>query len=159
MEYAGFWKRFAAFVIDLVVVYIAIAILSWLIVGGWTVSSLSTGGLALLWPDEDEDAGTVWVVLGWVLTVTMPWVYWALMESARPQASLGKMALGIAVTDLEGGRISFGRASARFFAKAVSALTLLVGFAMACTTARKQAFHDRIAHTLVIVKKPSPVVT
>jgi uncharacterized RDD family membrane protein YckC len=60
------------------------------------------------------------------------------------------MVLGLKVTDLEGRRISFLRATARHFAKIVSGMILLIGFIMAGFTERKQALHDMIAGTLVV---------
>jgi uncharacterized RDD family membrane protein YckC len=72
------------------------------------------------------------------------------MESSSRQATVGKMTLGLKVTDLAGRRISFARASGRYFAKYVSSMTLLIGYIMAGFTERKQALHDIIAGTLVI---------
>jgi uncharacterized RDD family membrane protein YckC len=74
------------------------------------------------------------------------------MESSARQATLGKMALGIVVTDLDGNRIGFGRATGRYFAKILSALILLIGFIMAAFTQKKQGLHDIIAGTLVVKK-------
>ena len=71
------------------------------------------------------------------------------MESSSRQATVGKMALGLKVTDLEGRRISFARASGRHFAKYISGMILLIGYIMAGFTERKQALHDMIAGTLV----------
>ncbi len=62
------------------------------------------------------------------------------------------MALGIKVTDLEGNRISFGRALGRNVAKILSALIFYIGFIMAAFTAKKQALQDMIANTLVVKK-------
>src|SRR5947199_10802714 len=78
------------------------------------------------------------------------WLYEAGMLSSSYQATLGKMALGLKVIDLEGRRISFARATGRHFAKVLSAIMLLIGFIMAGFTERKQALHDMIAGTLVI---------
>jgi uncharacterized RDD family membrane protein YckC len=64
------------------------------------------------------------------------------------------MALGIVVTDLEGRRISWGRANARYWSKFISALIFLIGYIMAGFTQKKQALHDMIAGTLVVVKDP-----
>jgi uncharacterized RDD family membrane protein YckC len=80
------------------------------------------------------------------------WLYYALLESSAWQGTLGKKALGLEVTDLQGRRIGFGRASGRFFAKFISVLTLFIGFIMAGFTERKQALHDMIAGCLVIRK-------
>jgi len=63
---------------------------------------------------------------------------------------LGKRALGLVVTDLDGRRISFGRATGRYFGKVFSGMLFYVGFLMAAFTARKQALHDVLAGTLVV---------
>jgi uncharacterized RDD family membrane protein YckC len=78
------------------------------------------------------------------------WIYEASMESSTKQATIGKMALGLKVTDLAGRRISFARATGRHFAKLVSGMILLIGYIMAGFTERKQALHDMIAGTLVV---------
>jgi len=85
--------------------------------------------------------------------VVMVWLYYAGMESSVYQGTLGKMALGLMVTDLEGRRITFGRASGRYFAKIISGLIPLgIGYAMAGFTEKKQALHDMIASCLVLRK-------
>jgi uncharacterized RDD family membrane protein YckC len=78
-----------------------------------------------------------------------PWLYFALQESSERQATLGKMALKIYVTDLQGQRISFGKATGRHFGRILCALTLCIGYMMAGFTAQKQGLHDMIAGTLV----------
>lgn len=77
------------------------------------------------------------------------WLYFALLESSSMQGTLGKKALGMIVTDLDGNRIGFGRATGRYFAKFLSAIILLIGFVMVAFTQRKQGLHDIIASTLV----------
>ena len=89
-------------------------------------------------------------VLGAVLAVFAGWLYFALMESSASQATIGKTACGLRVTDESGRRISFGRATGRYFAKIVSALIFLIGFMMVGWTRRKQGLHDLIAGTLVV---------
>jgi uncharacterized RDD family membrane protein YckC len=74
------------------------------------------------------------------------------MESSPLQATIGKLAVGLRVTDLQGQRISFGRATGRFFAKWLSGAILLIGYLMAGFTEKKQALHDRIAGCLVLWK-------
>lgn len=80
------------------------------------------------------------------------WLYAAGMESSSYQATLGKMALGLKVTDLRCNRISFARATGRHFAKWLSALILMIGFIMVAFTERKQGLHDMLAGTLVVKK-------
>ena len=80
------------------------------------------------------------------------WLYHTMMESSRHQATLGKMALGIKVTDLNGARISFARANGRFFGKWISSMIMNIGYLMAAFTEKKQALHDILAGCLVISK-------
>lgn len=85
--------------------------------------------------------------------VVVSWLYCALMESSRWQATLGKRACGLIVIDTDTNSLSFARASGRHFAKYISMLTFGVGYAMAAFTERRQALHDLIADTLVIRMK------
>jgi uncharacterized RDD family membrane protein YckC len=78
------------------------------------------------------------------------WLYFALFESSVWQGTLGKQALRLRVTDLQARRISFARATGRYFAKIVSFLTLCVGFIMIAFTGRRQGLHDMIAETVVL---------
>jgi len=93
--------------------------------------------------------GPVAIITG----IVVSWLYVAGMEASSKQATLGKMALGIIVTDLDGQPISFGRATGRYFAKIISGLTLCVGYIMAGFTEKKQALHDMIASCLVVQRK------
>lgn len=88
----------------------------------------------------------------WVLTSIAYWLYYSIFESSVKQATPGKMALGIIVTDMDGSRISFGKASGRHFAKYISGLTLGIGYLMAGFTDRKQALHDMISDCFVVNK-------
>jgi uncharacterized RDD family membrane protein YckC len=85
--------------------------------------------------------------------LVLGWLYYAGMESSEHQGTLGKMALGLVVTDINGQRLSFGRASGRFFARIITSFVPLgIGFIMAGFTEKKQALHDMIASCLVLRK-------
>ena len=145
--YAGFWLRFVAFLIDEILVSIVVvgadAVVGYILGinlglrAGMSRRALFGHAFALKLP----------------ITALTHWLYWAGLESSVYQATLGKMALGLKVTDLNGAPISFARATGRYFAKFISAIILWIGFMMAGWTARKQALHDIMAGTLV-VKKP-----
>lgn len=120
--YAGFWWRFLAHLIDATILSVAI----------FSLTAASFGGLGI-------GAG-----------VLAPWLYFAFFESSERQATPGKMICGIIVTNLKGQRISFARATGRFFGKYLSALILGIGFIMAGLTPRKQALHDLLAECLVL---------
>jgi uncharacterized RDD family membrane protein YckC len=75
--------------------------------------------------------------------------YFALMECSRWQATAGKMAMGIKVTSMDGERISFGRATGRYFLKVVSSLELMLGYLISFS-GQRQTWHDYMAQTLVV---------
>ena len=85
-----------------------------------------------------------------IINVIVGWLYSALQESSYKQATIGKRAMNLKVTDLYGNQISFAQASGRHFAKILSGCMLLIGYLMAAFTERNQALHDMIAGTLVL---------
>ena len=87
---------------------------------------------------------------GLALSLFLPWLYEAFMLSSEWQATVGKRAMSIMVTGVDGSRISFARATGRHFAKYISAFILCIGFIIAAFTAKKQALHDMIAETVVV---------
>ncbi len=142
-RYGGFWIRFVAVIIDAIVVGLVTGPVS-LIIG----AALGLAGHAVSMPNEGAQLASF--VITFAFSTLANWIYEAAMESSKYQATLGKMALGLKVTDLEGRRISFLRATARHFAKILSGLILMIGFIMAGFTERKQGLHDMIAGTLVV---------
>ena len=142
MRYGGFWMRFVAAVIDGILVELVV-----LPVGAVVGAMIGAAGYAVDMP------GIGIRMVSWIISGTVgmlaSWIYEAAMESSSKQATVGKMVLGLKVTDLEGRRISFARATGRHFAKYVSGLILFIGYIMAGFTERKQALHDMIAGTLV----------
>jgi uncharacterized RDD family membrane protein YckC len=85
-----------------------------------------------------------------LISLVGDWLYFSLMESSASQGTVGKIVCGLRVTDTQGRRISFGRATGRYFAKILSALILLIGYLMVGWTRQKRGLHDFIAGTLVV---------
>jgi len=152
--YAGFWLRFVAYLIDKVILgaaTVALFIPFFFLIGGAAyLERLQQRDFENFEPHHLAPLLFVIFVFGG-LALLVQWLYFAYLESGEKQATWGKQALNIYVTDLEGKRISFGRASGRYFAKIVTGLIpLWIGFIMAGFTERKQALHDMIAATLVL---------
>lgn len=143
VRYGGFWMRFVAFVIDAILVHLVILPLTALL-----GALIGVAGTAVRMPGVGVHV--VSGVAGVALLLLANWIYEAAFESSARQATVGKMALGLKVTDLEGQRISFARATGRHFAKLVSSMILFIGYIMAGFSERKQALHDLIAGTLVM---------
>jgi uncharacterized RDD family membrane protein YckC len=95
---------------------------------------------------SNQEVGMLALALG----VISHWLYCAIMESSTSRATIGKLALRLEVTDLSGGRIDFGRATARYFGKALSVLALFVGVLRIGWDPRGQAWHDAMSRTIVI---------
>jgi uncharacterized RDD family membrane protein YckC len=151
MRYAGFWRRLGAFLADAVLLAAAMAALGWL---GLPIYQRHVSAVGMANDSFSASFHVEYNPLGMTIGVLLWWLYFALLESSRRQATLGKLALAIKVTTLDGGRIGFWRATLRTIAKYLSAAILLIGFIMAGFTRRKQALHDVIAGTLVVDRTP-----
>jgi uncharacterized RDD family membrane protein YckC len=129
VTYPSAWRRLAGWVIELIVVAVLLA--AGLIVG----ATISNGSL----------------FVGFIVALTAMWLYFAGLESSLAQTTLTGRLLGTRVTDLDGRRITFSRATARHFAMYLSALTpFYAGYLMALWTKRRQTLHDWIARTVVV---------
>jgi uncharacterized RDD family membrane protein YckC len=145
-HYAGFWIRVLPFLIDFVLIVVPLGAL-YSLLGFHHGTGLTT---------THRDGGTFYTVglnirgPADLLTILLAWLYFALQESSTAQGTLGKRLFHLRVTDTDGERISFARASGRYFAKILSTVILLIGFLMAGWTRRKQGLHDLLASTLVV---------
>jgi uncharacterized RDD family membrane protein YckC len=150
--YAGFWLRVVAHLIDDLLIGIGIGVLVLIGVALVGVGSLRTMLQGMNGEVPQIPAAMISAIIFVSLaSVLLAWIYYAGMESSRHQGTLGKMALGLFVTDLQGRPIGFGHASGRYFAKIITGLIPLgIGYAMAGFTEKKQALHDLIASCLVL---------
>ena len=126
LEYAGFWVRVTASIID------------------WLITIIPSFFITIFIPILSFPL----LIIGWAL-------YCSLLESSAHQATVGKMALGLKVTDVDGDRLTFGNALGRHFAKYLSTMVIFAGFIMAGWDSRKQTLHDKAADTVVIQGKSS----
>jgi uncharacterized RDD family membrane protein YckC len=157
VPYAGFWLRAVAYLLDgLIVGIVALPI----IIGLAVVTGLSAAVGAMGSNGENDPAALLasagfvtFFCLFFVILLGGLWLYYALLESSTWQGTVGKKALGLIVTDLDGRRVSFARATGRFFSRLITGLVpLMIGYILAGITAKKQALHDMIAGTLVLRK-------
>ena len=137
--YAGFWARLGAAVIDGMLVGIVIILVSTLVSFAFFIPSSASA----------QSASSTMFSTSIVIGLFIAWIYYAYLESSPAQATLGKRVIRARVTDLEGRRISFRRASGRWLAKFVSLIPLCLGFLLIGFTGKKQGLHDKIAGTLV----------
>jgi len=147
-SYAGFGARFVAALIDGILLGVVNFVIMTPLLG-------KTISLAM---QADDGVVSEFDLMVWITTFLISniaimlaaWLYYAIMESSAYQATLGKKLMGIKVTDLQGARIGFGRATGRYFGKILSALIFMVGYLMAAFSEKKQALHDMISGCLVV---------
>ena len=163
--YAGFWWRVLAWFIDVV----ALSVVNWLfgLATGLRQLSVSTtpsdsgvvsnvaysSGMSVAMPSFHMVGGGLTL-----LTILVNLAYYSLFEASRLQATPGKLACRLRVTNEAGQRIGLGRAVGRNLAKFVSAFILGIGFLMVAWTRRKQGLHDLIASTLVLRRRPADLL-
>jgi len=155
-NYAGFWMRLVAVIIDGIIIgvaqsFVLVPLLA--AVGFGFASNAETMDFS----DPDQAAGiiaSIAALMGgyWILAMVIQVLYFTFMESSKLQATVGKLALGIKVTDLQGNKLDFTKALIRNLCRIISNFTLLIGYIMAGFTEKKQALHDMIASTLVVKK-------
>ncbi len=123
IQHAGFWMRSAAFIFDIIVFLVCLLIIDSLVPG--------VGDSSLF-------------------VIFIQWMYYSLFEISSLQATPGKLAIGLQVTDLYGEKINFGKATGRYFGRLLSSLILGIGYFMAGFTREKQTLHDILAGCYVI---------
>jgi uncharacterized RDD family membrane protein YckC len=144
--YGGFWIRLLAYILDRIIIGILLSPIYIML------AVRMAADLHRMAPNDPFPFVPVFHFVAIIACVgfIVQWLYEALLTSSSWQATFGKRIVNLKVTDEAGNRISFERATARFFAKILSGLILWIGFIMIAFTARKQGLHDILAGTLVM---------
>ena len=139
IEYAGFWIRVGAAIIDTLLIMV---ITFPLLVGiyGWDYFDVEVTGMI---------AGPADVLVSWVLPAVAVILFWVYR-----QATPGKMLLSLRIQDANnGGGLSWGQSIGRYLAYFVATIPLALGLIWVAFDKKKQGWHDKLAHT-VVVKSP-----
>ncbi len=131
LQYAGFWIRVGAYLIDAIILWLANFAVSMVFLGGGTAMAT---------------AASIPLIIAMSLIGI---AYFVIMESSSRQGTVGKMAVGIKVGKENGQRISLVNALGRYLAKILSAAIILIGFIMVAFDSKKQGLHDKLAKTYV----------
>ena len=149
--YAGFWKRFIAYLLDSIILAIPLFIVS-------IIFAVLINGIAMSLFFGDSSMGSnpaldiMFVIVGLipsVLIFILCLLYFAVFESSSWQATPGKKIIGIKVVDIQGERIALGKALLRNVGRIASSI-LCIGYIIIGFTQKKQGLHDMIAGTLVV---------
>ena len=153
VQYAGFWIRLVAFFIDSLIIgaveFIIMIPMIFIMVF-----------LAVLADPSSSDSASAGlglsfcciILLAAIVTFVAQWLYFAWFESSKYMATPGKILLGLVVTDGNGGRISFGKATLRYFAKMLTNMIVYIGSIVIAFSSKKQGLYDIIADTYVVKK-------
>jgi uncharacterized RDD family membrane protein YckC len=146
-RFADFGKRFAALILDSILLYFA----NWLLID--TLLGIHQPNRFVYGSQFDWAEYARVLSMYSIASYGIGWMYYALMESSAYQGTVGKVVLGIVVTDEQtGGRIGFGKATGRYFAKILSGIILGIGYLMMLWNKKEQTLHDKLAGTLVVQK-------
>ncbi len=148
MNSAGFWRRLAAYLLDIIPIVLLTAGVFYFFLGFdetwsayWENRSLEN---RIKFLDERnlirDSSFVIWLL------------YCIALEASPLQGTVGKVVCGIKVVDLDGNRLTYLRSTGRNFAKLISYIPLALGFLWAAFSKKKQAWHDIFAKTLVIIK-------
>ena len=138
-NYAGFWRRFAASVLDETIIFF------------FTTFLIAPMMNHFIYGVRSNEVILIMIWGGFYFTI-FRWCYFAGMESSPMKATIGKLAVGLYVTNISGERITFGQATGRFFGKIISGLILYIGYIIAAFNKKKQAVHDLMSNCLVLKK-------
>ena len=138
MQYAGFWIRAGAKIIDSII----LSIVQWILF-------LPAG--AMLSNMEDPSVAVIYSLVVNLISIGLNVAYLTFFHG-KYSATPGKMACGIKVVVEDGSKISYLRALGRACAEWLSAMILCIGYIMAGFDKEKRTLHDRICSTRVIKK-------
>jgi uncharacterized RDD family membrane protein YckC len=147
LEFAGFWRRAGAYIIDAIVLGAFFAFLE-----------------PLFWPDfgklfdvSTNFDSTIWMTqfkaLANVISTILSGLYFVYFWTWRGQ-TLGMMVAGVKVIRTDGTTLDVGHGIVRYFGYLVSIIPLFLGFIWIAFDARKQGWHDKIADTYVVKLPP-----
>lgn len=139
VEYAGFWIRVGASIIDSVLLMLVTYPLL-VAVYGWAGIDYSRAM---------RTTGFVDILLTWVLPIVA--IIWFWMQK---QATPGKMLLSLRVVDAQTGHaLTFGQSIGRYLSYFVAGIPFGLGFIWVAFDSKKQGWHDKLAGTVVIRDK------
>jgi len=137
LDYAGFWRRLAALMLDGVIISVVNMVLY-----------LPMGFLAVGAQDDPTFLVAYQLVIMFLqIMIAAAYATWFV---GKYGATPGKMALKIKIVTADGDRISYGRALGRHFATMISGMTMGIGYLMAGFDEQKRTLHDRICDTRVV---------
>lgn len=142
-EYAGFWIRFCAKILDGIILGIPLGILT-------TAVMAAMGGFAVIQRGGEAAALLFLAILGLDLLGMVLTVLYNTLLVGGWGTTLGKKVCGLKVVRQDGAKVSYGRACGRAFAEILSRMVCYIGFIIAGFDEQKRALHDHMCDTRVV---------
>lgn len=136
MQYAGFWRRAGSLVLD--GIFVTLLTLPIFFLFFFLIDAM-----------ENEDAA---VLIFYALSISAVFIYYGVQESGEHQATWGKRIMGLVVSDMQGQRITLGRAFGRHLGRFLSMMLMYLGYVLALFTERRQTLHDKLSGTVVLYR-------
>ena len=146
MEYGGFFQRWISSIVDSLILMVIVFPISFVI--GFAYGIVKVGMFGQGYVGDLSDI--LFRLAMQFLSFLVGLFYYALQESSDSRATPGKKMMGLAVVNLDGGKVTFGQAIGRYFGKLLSGVILGIGFLIQPFTEKRQALHDILASTLVV---------
>jgi uncharacterized RDD family membrane protein YckC len=153
LEYAGFWIRLVAALIDLTILVISLYVLYCVISQSlfWIFPDIQTIGKMFSRVDGATVAGPIiWLVTTMSLLLLIGSTIYFVVCWAMMGQTPGKLSVGIKIIRSDNSPMDLRCAFMRFLGCILCVLTLGIGFIILAFDSHKQGLHDRIAGTYVV---------
>jgi uncharacterized RDD family membrane protein YckC len=151
-KYAGFWRRFIAYMIDGCIISIVFFILAFICGIAFFTGTMSSGNNAWIADMSNPERITSLTLWFWLFSTLINIAYFTYFHGSTGRTP-GKMLLGLQVVSIDGNQISFGTAFLRSIGYLVSSIVLCLGYIWIMFDSKKQGWHDKIAGTVVIIRE------
>lgn len=152
-KFAGFWRRFVAYMIDGFIISVVFFILMIVAAVAYFAGAMSGDGGAIMAKIADPAQMASFTLWMWVFSILMNMAYFTYFHGSTGRTP-GKMLMGLQVISVDGTPITFGIAFLRSVGYLVSSVVFCLGFIWIAFDKKKQGWHDKIAGTVVIIREP-----
>ena len=150
-DYAGFWRRAAALMLDSIIVTIVVYFLLFVLA---LLFGMGLGASGMTGMGSNSSAINAIAIASVAVPALLTICYFALWNASANMATPGKMAAGLVVVNAQAQRISLGQAFLREFVKLIGTWFFFLTFATQPISARRQAIHDFASATVVLRQRP-----
>jgi uncharacterized RDD family membrane protein YckC len=135
MEYAGFWRRFLPYIIDLMIGFVILVL-------SLELLSAIHNHIFALGVDLINSLGFLIAILFSAMLTIFCWTHWGM--------TLGKFIFRIKVVDKNGNKLTYDKSFIRLVGYTLSAIILYLGYLWIAFDEKKQGLHDKMAESFVV---------